>query len=637
VANGKGKLPPAPTFEDLLEVFRRAVPPEYYRPIEEGENGEPHPSFAIFRGLASIFETVAEKGSRTTAARFYLPSAIERDDPSSSGRPAGIATGTVSLARVGPTVDALVVNAGDMRLVFDGGVEGAREYLNAAPVVWNPNDSRTQEVEFVSDVLGFVGNLEFVANEDGTVDLDLISIKDQDTERAGINASIISGPSTVLQDTGKPDVFEPSDVGLYVRITGAGDPANVGQVRKIAGFDWPEIEIPVGSGRYPRRVTLEDTVRRDLVEALQDDGGAFTDYAVEARSYTADGVPLLPAAPALGDAFYFGFSGPISGVVFDLTTVGVGDWTIVWEYWDGAAWQALADVDDPTNGFRAPGGAATYSVSWTVPPGWTALASPSGSGLSLFFARARLSAFVASTTSPASGRLLALSDEPLAPESGTVSWTLLDFEALGLSLASVEAFTGGRDDDLYLLGDDRGVYQQPGESDSVFRDRASRLADVVSPNAILRTINRILRPLGFAGAVCDVQDGGIGGGYTGLFMDTDADLAPDRVAAFDLYGPGDLFPEADFFVLQSATEAYGWFLVKLPLLGAGDFGIFCDEGPLYFDDSAEVYYGPSFFGFMDGSPVDGDAAYAAIYSAIDAIKAGGVGFTLIKSEELTIP
>lgn len=787
MANGKGKLPPAPDSATLLEVFRRAVPSEYRDPIAEGgPGGTPDPSYAIFRGLASILETVAEKGQRTTAARFYLPSSIERDDPASSGRPAGVSAGTVTLARVGSTENALILNPGDMRLVFDGPATGAREYVNAAPLVWNPNDSRTQTVEFVSDALGFTGNLEFVANEDGSVDLDLITIKDQDTDRAGINGSILFGSQSIIQDSGKPDVFIPSDVGLYVRITGAANPANIGEVRKISGFSWPEVEIPAGSGLYPRRALLEDTVRRDLVEALQDDGGAFTDYAAAARTYTADAVPLLPAVPVAGDAFYFGYIKPISGVIFDLTTPGAGDWAVVWEYWNGATWEALGDVDDPTNGFLAPGGEGTYAVSWTLPLDWQAQASPGGSGLTLFFARARVSAFVSVTTAPASGRLLSLSYEPLdgivfptealqddggaftdytaeaasttpddvpllpaAPavsdsfyfglegsrfssvrlqittpgagdwavvweyyddggvwqpltglvddssafrtggavvvswnvpddwaeftsplsaslryfvrarvssftaittqplaaeikvgallEDGTLSWELLDFSALGLSLVDVEAFTGGRDNDLYMLGDDRGIYQQPGEADDVFRDRASRLADVVSPNAILRTINRILRPLGFAGAVCDVQDGGIGGGYAGLFCDLDADLAPDRVGAFDLYAPGDLYPLNNFFVLQSAEEAYGWFLVKLPILGAGDYGAAFDDGPLYFDSTAGVYYGPAFSGFLDGYPVAGEAAYAAIYSAIDAVKAGGVGFTLIQSEELTTP
>jgi hypothetical protein len=40
---------------------------------------------------------------------------------------------------------------------------------------------------------------------------------------------------------------------------------------------------------------------------------------------------------------------------------------------------------------------------------------------------------------------------------------------------------------------------------------------------------------------------------------------------------------------------------------------------------------------MDGKPVDGDAAVAAIYNAINIIKLGGVGFTIVRRESLTVP
>lgn len=637
--------PPPPDQQKLLDVFRRNVPTDYYTPIAEGEpGGTPHPSFALFRGMARTFETAAQKGTRSTAARYHLPSALQRDLPASSGRPAGVGDGLVTISRVGPSSDALIIDPGRMRLVFDGGPtlleQGAREYVNVSRVVWEPGDTADRTVRFVCDALGYTGNVDFLRDEaTGLVDLDLVTIKDQDTARSNVGGTIIAGPQTIVQDSGTPSIFIPEDVGLYVRIDNAINPANIGKVRRIVGFDSPEVEFPVGTGRYPRQVFVEDVIPRNTVEVLQDDGGVFTDYDAQARVEAGtNDVPVLPDPFVVGDALYLGFTKTFQGTRIRLDTAGVGDWGVVFEYWNGATWGALPNVDDVTNGLRPDAGDGTYEITWDIPPDWATLASPSGSGLSLLFVRMRVDTLTLLTTAPIAGRIVLLSSEPLVADS-QVKWTLLDFQEadLGLSLVSVEAFSGGRDDDLYILGDNRGVYRQDGEDDDVFRDRVSRLADVVSPNAIIKAVNRILRPLGFTGGACDVQPGGIASGFDGLFLDVDATLAPDFVSALDLYGAGDLFPTKHYFVLQSAQEAYGWFLVKVPYMGAGDFGIYLDEGPIYFDDTVGVYYGPASTGWLDGYPIDASATYAAIYAAVDAIRMGGVGFTLVRREDLSVP
>ncbi len=777
----------------LLEVFQRTVPDDYFRPIAQGgPDGKPDDSFAIFRAIARILEAAAQGGNRSLQARYFLPNSLQSAPPASSGRPAGIAAGTVVLDRVGPYDDALLIEPGEMALVFDGGpngqVLGARQYRNATEILWNPGESGIREVRFVADVLGFVSNLTFVEDPDGKVPSDLIQISNQSFDKANEGASLLFNGQTVIQDSGTPDVFAPSDVGLYLRIDAAATPELVGVTRKIVGFEWPEVEIPSGSGRYPRRVFLEDTIRKNAVEAIQDDGGVFTDYTVPSTTAAPNDVPIFPDPFVVGDAFYFGYSQPFQGLTVRIDTPGEGDWEVSWEYWNGATWELLADVDDPTNGFKPPDAiVGEYTIGWQVPLEWDALLSPSGSGITLFFVRARVSVFTASTVSPVAGRLVYLVPQPLnglvfpvealleegggftdytpqaaspvpddvpllpaapvvgdalylgeprqfsgveirittpgegeytlvweyftdggvwAPlgglidrtdgyrqsgvrtvswdvpddwaeflspitaetiyfvrarldslgvlavqplagqiriavllEDGTIKWTLLDFreDQLGLSLGPVDAFSGGSDNDLFVLGDGRGVYQQQGESDDVFRDRASRLAEVVTPIAILNAVNRALRPLGFQGQVKDVQFDGVGGGYYGIFADLDADLAPDLVGACDLYGPGDAFPKDFWFQMQSIQEAYGWFLVILPFLGEGDFGVFADDGPVYFDEIQGVYYGPAFSGFMDGDPIIGNSFYRAIYSAVEKIKAGGVGFTLVRVESLTLP
>jgi len=640
---------PPPSYIELLGVFQRTVPSSFWRPIAQGDDGEPTPAYALFRAIARIFERYAQTSNTSVQARFYLPSALQTAPPASSGR---VASGEVVVERVAQAADALVVLPG--RMILDG--PGERRYVNAQEIIWNPGDTAPRTVLFVSQVEGFVGNLDFLANEDGTLDLDLIAIANQDFDKAAPGGSIIQiNAQSVLQDSGIPDLFSPDDVGLYAQINVAADPFNVNKRRLITGWDWPELEIPVGTGRYPRRAFLQDVQRKNVVEALGEVGGVFTNYYDQSvDELTSDDIPLLPFPPAFGDAFYFGYTSPFQGTSIRFDQPGQGGWGLTWEYWDGAAWQPVPNLDDLTNGFIPPS-EGFYDATWDAPADWATLLSPSGSGLNLYFVRARLTAFLAMVQQPIAGRIVLFVEEllivepvPLPPDVGTVTWEVLDFreENLGLRLNQVQAFAGGRDNDLFILGDERGVYQQANELDDVFRDRASRLADVVSPRAIITAINRALRPLNFSGTAIDVTIDSteaqnlIGAGFTGLFFDLEANLAPSPpgiLAAFDLYAPGDPNPQNPWLVTQSIEEAYGWFLVLLPYLGEGDFGAFFDDGPLFFDETVQVYYGPAFTGFMDGFPIDGYATYAAIYNDLLPIKAGGVGFSLLRRERLTEP
>lgn len=109
-------------------------------------------------------------------------------------------------------------------------------------------------------------------------------------------------------------------------------------------------------------------------------------------------------------------------------------------------------------------------------------------------------------------------------ESGTISWRLLDWIDLGFVVEDATPPTGGTDDHLYMLGDNRGIYRQPGETAEGFRKRGSTLQDVVSPNAINRAVNLELQDLGLTGLAIDVQVQPLGNeeeGYRGIFWDVD--------------------------------------------------------------------------------------------------------------------
>jgi len=117
--------------------------------------------------------------------------------------------------------------------------------------------------------------------------------------------------------------------------------------------------------------------------AILDDGGVFTDFTLEARDSTgANDINLLPAVPAVGDAFYFGGLATFQKTLIEVSTAG-DTYVITWEYWNGA-WTALT-VTDGTNSFQTAG---WNTVSFTAPGDWATTTINSQGPF--FFIRARV-------------------------------------------------------------------------------------------------------------------------------------------------------------------------------------------------------------------------------------------------------
>jgi len=129
--------------------------------------------------------------------------------------------------------------------------------------------------------------------------------------------------------------------------------------------------------------------------AIADDGGTQVYETEEANEDTGDDMTLLPATPAVGDAYYFAYRYPFDGLTLKYSTAGDGVWTIVWEYYNGSSWTTLPGITDGTSGFTATAG--TYDVTWTRPKDWAATAVK---GLTAYWVRARVSAYTSVTTQP---------------------------------------------------------------------------------------------------------------------------------------------------------------------------------------------------------------------------------------------
>ena len=139
-----------------------------------------------------------------------------------------------------------------------------------------------------------------------------------------------------------------------------------------------------------------------MTGAVADDGGVQTDETATANNSTANDMTLLPATPAVNDAYYFGDDRPFSKLTLNIGTSGDGAWSIVWEYWNGSEWATPSDISDYTTHFRAAAG--NRNVEFTLPTNWK---KTSVKNIDAYWIRARVYDYTSVTTQP----------------KGTQSWT----------------------------------------------------------------------------------------------------------------------------------------------------------------------------------------------------------------------
>ena len=616
-----------------LDIVRETTPADYHQRVLNPAIPE---AAAMYRALARAHAFVAGRGYEQAQAQFFRTHSTAAADPASSWREA---SGTVTVKRTLDLGEPRYVDAGAMVLVGPGG----RSWRNYASEYWRANDPAPErEMLFVSTEPGLVGNLDHLADDAGLItveregqplallnnepDLSVVNHADLSEGRTGIEASIIAPASyksySVIRDSGKPDQFSATNRGIYIRIDDATNAANIGRVMLVKRVVVSGSEIPTASGLYPHDVEVDDLPL--LVSPLAvylDDGGVFTDYTAAADEDTPDDVPLFPAVPNIGDAIYFAFADQFLGVAIAITTAADGDHTIAWEAWDGAFWNPFPGIVDDTQGFHQKGELRVEApdVAWF----WAITAV---NGLNAYWLRARVTAVAVVGVQPLAAKVRILKPNRLTVETGTVQWSMLDWKDLSFTIMEIEAFSGGRDDTLGLLGEERGSMRQTGETDDDYRERIANLADVVTPNAINRAINRVLSQYLFRGIAQDVQNG-----MTGLFL--------DALDAADFYTPGDIFPVDPYKLLYTDALAYGGFEVLVPYLTDGEWGCSCDEGPIVYLEPEETFLGPAAdCCFLDGGPVTAAATYSALWQTVNDIKLFGVDWIMLRtlSQNVTV-
>jgi len=136
------------------------------------------------------------------------------------------------------------------------------------------------------------------------------------------------------------------------------------------------------------------TIARDMLGAVADDGTVFTGETSAANNVTVTDMTLLPATPAVNDAYYFGYSETFDTLQLNIGTAGVGTWTITWEYYNGSTWVACVGISDGSTGFTVAG---WQTITHTVQTDWAATTIDS---IVAYWIRGRVSAYTDITTQP---------------------------------------------------------------------------------------------------------------------------------------------------------------------------------------------------------------------------------------------
>lgn len=170
----------------------------------------------------------------------------------------------------------------------------------------------------------------------------------------------------------------------------------------IKGLLFTEWNPSIAPEEYIGQELTPETDNPDVILAYKmgyayaDDGASFTDETTEANDTTANNMVLMPAAPAQDDAYYFGLADTkFSTLQLNIGTPGEGVYTILWEYWSGAAWTTCVDIVDGTTGFTAAAG--WHDVAQTVQAGW---AKTTVNTVEAYWIRARVSAYTSIVTQP---------------------------------------------------------------------------------------------------------------------------------------------------------------------------------------------------------------------------------------------
>ena len=278
-------------------------------------------------------------------------------------------------------------------------------------ILWNElNDTPDNGVDFIVEYNGVTDTITY---NDGTTDYSLsqpletddVRVRDTTTPTYTIGTDYQLAP---LGDEADEEAFTYTDGTPTYSLSEdrtLGTSAIIDESNAIytEGVDYRIIDTDGD--------TFEDSILWDdnVFGAALEEGGSTTDFTDEANNISPNDVELLGTTPEEGDAFYVGAPYQFNSFTCVVSAPGVGDWDIVWEYFNGVSWVPAQNVVDGTAGFTSPGPAA---VGFLPPRGWQT--TDVGGVGELFWVRARVDSFTSITSPPLASQLSIGVGQPLS-------------------------------------------------------------------------------------------------------------------------------------------------------------------------------------------------------------------------------
>jgi hypothetical protein len=190
-----------------------------------------------------------------------------------------------------------------------------------------------------------------------------------------ITISVGTGQQPTIRNTSGSSTTVSSSVPLEVnsvtegtRILIIGNGGIEDGVELLAGYADSTGKL-TGSftGSTPQNVIVKARNSGLVAAAIMEDSpSVYTDYTNDARDKTgSNDVTLLPATPAINDAFYIAGLAQFGGVDINVTTAG-DTYVLIWEYYNGSGWSTLSVVDSSSSFYST----GWHTITFTKPGNW---------------------------------------------------------------------------------------------------------------------------------------------------------------------------------------------------------------------------------------------------------------------------
>jgi len=597
------------TQQELLEFWESVTDPLYAQPLLVEGDGH---GLEVFNQAIAQAVRVSEAIDRTTQAMFILPWSGQTNEPASGGvqavvelkfaRNANPASAAIVLSRTEITVEEQTTDYADNEGIT---VRTGRLYDLTTSVAFAPGETDEITVNAIAQQVGF----GYTNPLPGT----LISILQPGASFSNTNASITPGPTTnALTLAPRPDVISAQQIGQYVKIT-ASSTTNINKIARVVGYSPPGV-LPTGGIAFLEKMSVLSCAALAFIPGEAVVGSVSGAVGVVIKG-TADYL-LITASNGL-----FQVAETITGAVSAATTVVttiIQDGTLV---------------------------AETSTVAWRLLP-WSELG--------------------VTVTNPASpvGGLGPMLDElggerNIARSPGESDTSYRERIAKLPDVVSPNAIKRAANRALSKYGI-AVCYREVGAVDTLFPGVFYDTTDTHGPAAYSYDLDLVqlgllfLPTTLFEGEVVQQIDGDgyIATGRVAVFSPaigvppypSPGSLPIGLVSVRGKFKPGflcvgltsgvtftppavtgGLDPHDRFKLAMDYTEFRAFFMLGVPRLDFGDFGISFDAPA---GAQANAFEASPFYDFFDGFPVTAAVIYRNVWQSVEKVRAAGVTWDL---------